>query len=368
MPAIPVKERWWKTRAKPDPRGDWLRLETDKFAFETAWCKQGPELPISAQLKPESGEIMRYEDWALEQLNGCIHCKVWDAQHAAAPLDVVFKPTNKASDTIAKHHYKNMWIASLRVIRMSLVHRRVIDTLMPDFDDDILIGDVIVQGGDQIHDLACVIDRGAFNGRKRYRSSWFNASEYRYWTPCPHCGFLDRSYHWPPSYIYSPEFPSRSPRVYQGQLLVPPEIATKHAFTDKDQWPTLKHSAVPEFDCQLDPFPTPMPQTWDELESFFIERGCDFPKVRFDDVIDSQRWLVNRAERIGHDQCTIDVSGISGNALAGGLANALFMLRLRALFETKVAERIDHWSDKEVMQFVVEYREASWCTGTYFPI
>ena len=368
MPAIPVKERWWKTKVTPDPRGDWLLFTTDKFAFETAWCKQGPDLPISAELKPDSGEIMRYEDWAIDRLHGCIHCSVWDAKNAKAPLDVVFKPTKKSNNTIAEHHYKAMWIAPLRVIRMSIVHRRVIDALMPDFDDDILIGDVIVQGGDQIHDLACVIDRGALPGRNRYRSSWFSASESSRWTPCPHCGRLDRSWFWPPTYICTPEFPSRSPRVYRGQLLVPPEIASEHAFTDKAKWPTLKHSTVPEFNCQLDPLPSPMPQTWDQLELFFSERGYEVPMLRFCEIDQSKRWLSERAERIGHDQCLIDVSGISGNAKAADLASALFMLRFRALFESKVAERIDHWSDKEVMQFVSEYREASWRIGTYFPV
>lgn len=368
MPAIPLKERWWKTRAKPDPRGDWLCLETDKFSFETAWCKQGHDLPISAELKPESGEIMPYEDWALDQLGGCAHCNVWDAQQATKPLDVLFKPTRKSNNTIASHHYQAMWIAPLSVIRMSVVHRRVIDALRPYFDDDILIGDVIVQGGDQIHDLACVVDRGTLQGRNRYRPSWFKRSSSQRWRPCPYCGCLGREHYWTPTYIYTPDYLNRSPRVYQGQLLVPPEIANEHAFIDRDSWPTLKHFKVPEFSCQLDPLPSPIPGSWDELEAFFVDRGHAFPKVRFCSVDESQTWLAERAERIGKDHCLIDVSDIAGRVNAEALANYLFMLRFRSLIEPKVAERIDHWTDHEVMRFVTEYIDASGITGSYFPI
>lgn len=46
----------------------------------------------------------------------------------------------------------------------------------------------------------------------------------------------------------------------------------------------------------------------------------------------------------------------------------IFYLRVRALFEPKVAQRIDDWDDDQLRRFIIEYHEATDGRVGYFPV
>lgn len=368
MPAIPVKERWWKSRAESDPRGDWYCLTTDIFPFQSGWDRLRDR---SGNTDPEIanvGELAPYEYCILDQLDGCLSCRRWDMSKVNEPIDMLLQPTNKKTKILSPHFYKNAWITNIRGIQMSIIHRRLLNVIGEYLDDDVLLGDVFVSGGDQIHDVVSVVDTASQPCRKKLRKSWFDAPASRDNFPCLECGrFRYACEDWP-EYVYTPEHASRAPRFYTGSLLLSPEIIAKTNLLEKKSWPKLKCRKVKEFSVQLDPLPSPIPRYWEELESFFQSKGVEFPFYKAHKVDAHMSWLEERIKRLGVESCIVDVSNIKGTVSAELLATMVFNLRFRAIVEPKIAKRIDHWDDQQLMQFLSEYREASGSLGNYFPV
>lgn len=368
MPTIPIKDRWWKSRADPDPREDWYCLGTDIFPFQSGWDRlrdrSGNTDPEIANL----GELAPYEYCIVDKFDGCSKCRRWDMSKVHKPIDMVLAPTNKKTKEFSPHFYKNAWITNVYGIQMSIVHRRLLDVIGEYLDDDVLLGDVFVAGGDQIHDLVSVVDTAAQPCRDKYRKSWFDAPASRNMFPCLACGrFRYLGEDWP-GYVYTPEHVSRAPRFYTGALLLSPEIMAKTDLRTKKNWPKLTCRKVKEFGVQLDPFPTPMPRHWDELDSFFQSKGIEFPFHKVCRTDAGMEWVNERTARLGIDSCVVNISDIKGTVSADVLATMVFYLRFRAIVEPKIAKRIGHWDDQQLMQFLCEYCEASESLGNYFPV
>jgi|GEM_PF-5063450 len=366
---IQRKDRWWRSRAEPDPRGDWYSLTTNIFPFESAWGRLKDRSIGTDSTLANVGELDRYEYCIVDQLEGCPVCRRWDMSKVQEPVDMLLQPTNKMTKGFSPYFYQNAWITNVYGLPMSIIHRRLLDVIGGYFDDGILLGDVIVSGGDQIHDLVSVIDIKAPQSRKKYRKSWFAHPGSANYYPCIECGrFRYRGEAWA-EYIYSPEHESRAPRFYQGTLLLSPEIMAKADLLDKQSWPKLQCRKVKEYSVLLDPFPSPMPLWWSELEQFFEGKGARYPmhKVLLRDC-NSGRWIDERIEKQGRAACVVDPESGLGYMDPDTLATMVYYLRVRALFEPKVAQRIDHWDDKQLEHFLIEYHESCKMLGPYFPV
>ncbi len=368
MHSIPVKDRWWRSRAKEDHHADWYCLETDVFPFESGWARLGAKVNSTDSFTAQIGEIARYEDCIVDQLDGCPACKRWDMSNVHQPVNMILAPSNKKTKTFSPRFYKNAWITNVYGLSMSIVHRRLLDVIGPYLDESILIGDVFVAGGDQVHDLATVIDKAALPCRCPYRKSLFNSPASRNYFACLHCGSFRYFGKDIPGYVLSSEHLTRKPRFYAGALLLSPEIMASTDFLTKEKWPKLKCHKVKEYSVQRDPFPSPMPSFWDELESFFQSKGVEFPFHKVCHIDENMKWANDRMKKLGQESALTDVVNIQGQISADVLATIVFYLRFRAIVEPEVAKRIGHWTDQQIMQFVCEYREdTNWLIG-YFPV
>ncbi len=367
MAAISRKDRWWKTRAEKDPRGDWAYLHTDISPFETAQGRVvGDEIPDPG----ESGfRSARFEDLVVESMGGCVRCRKWDAGSVRGPVDVILKPSNKKHKTLSSHFYKNMAITNVYGIDMSIAHRKLIDELREYLDEDVYLGDVIVEGGDQVHDLVSVIDAGGVRARKKYSKNWFAYPGTEDIYPCLSCGRFIFQSDWWPGYVLTYEHSNRSPRFYPGAVLIPPEILSRCSFGTEELWPKLRIDRVPEYGVQLDPLPSPIPSYWSELEKFYYERGIElpFPKT-MRKTVRPDSWIQDRISQLGESACWIAPATGTSMLDASTLETKLFYLRVRAIFEQKISERIDHWSDEQLRQFLVEYHEECKYLPGYFPV
>jgi|TARA_R110002072_G_scaffold46842_2_gene129848 hypothetical protein len=367
MAAISRKDRWWRTRAEKDPRGDWAYLHTDEFPLDTAEGRLvGDEIPKES---PSGFQGARFEDLVVQSLGGCLRCWKWDAGSVTGPVDVILKPSNQRHKTLSKRFYENMAITNVFGINMSIAHRALIEQIKPYLDDEVYLGDVVVDGGDQVHDLVSVIDGGAVRAREKYSKNWFQYPGSTNFYPCLSCGrFCNQSEFWP-GYVLTSEHANRSPRFYPGAVLLPPEIMSVCNFEDRGLWPKLKIDYISEYGVQLDPFPSPMPDYWEELEGFFIDKGIKLPFHKsMKASVRPGSWIANRIEKEGDDACwAARIDGMS-NLDASTYATMVFYLRMRAFFEKKVSERIDHWSDEQLARFLVEYNEECGYLPGYFPV
>lgn len=369
MPAIPVKERWWKTRATLDPRGDWSYLWANVTPLNAAWIgMESMNHLYKSDVVNWSGFAQR-DPTICDLLEICPVCNKWDHQNATKPIDVPIMPTNKKGE-VSPHHYRHAWMTLPFGTPIAVMHRKLFDIISEDFDDDILVGDVYVFGGDRIPDLVSVVDRANLPWRMKYNKSMFRHAGMEGFRPCHHCGRVQTSGWDGPSYIYTPEMPNRAPRVAWSNLLLSPETCTRAKFDDRNEWTKLTCNSVQESGDLLDPFPFPCAMYWDDLESAMKQRGINFP-LRKVDIHPTERpgpWIKKRIESLGKDAAVVDRSLTHGDLDSGTLETMIFYLRVRALFEQKVAERIDHWDDGQLRAFLIEYHDASWRAGSYFPV
>ncbi len=308
-----------------------------------------------------------------ERLGICSLCMEWDRLSSTEAVDIPLMATNKSKNIVSPHFYRHMWVSLPYGTQITILHRQLVDVIGEDFDDDILIGEVFVQGGDRVHDLVSVIDRIQIPARMMYRKSWFSHPGSIRIDPCVMCGRFKGVGYGFPGYLYEPELSSRSPRIYRGSVLISPETFAKVDFSDNDRWKKLKVSKVPRVDGLLDPIPSPFPFTWEAFEAGFIAKGIEMPFHKMDYMSlkkfhHSMPWLEARIKLYGEDEVVIDRRIVPSNIEASTAGTMLFYLRMRALFEEKIAERIDGWDDKTLLRFLGEYKEATGgCVG-YFPL
>lgn len=369
MPAIPVKERWWKTRAKPDPRGDWAYLRANVTPLNAAWTgMESMNHLYKTDAVNWSGFAPR-DPIICELLDICPACNQWDHQKATKPIDVPMMPTNKKGE-LSPYHYRHAWMTLPFGTPIAVMHRKLFDVVSKDFDDDMLVGEVYIHGGDRVPDLVSVTDRVNLPWRIKYNPSMFRHPGMDRWYPCHFCGRVVTGVGPGPSYIYTPEMSSRAPRVAWANLLVSPETYSRTDFSDPEAWTKLTRNSVVESDTLLDPFPCPAVVYWDELEASFCDRGISFPirKLALHRTTRPGPWIQRRIEKLGPEAALVDRSLPYGSLDPGTLNNMIFYLRVRALFEPKVAQRIDDWDDDQLRRFIIEYHEATDGRVGYFPV
>ena len=356
-------KKWWKSRPAPDPRGEWKLLYTFQTPLSGAWQRM-ESLADRYQTDCYNWAGLAPADPALlEHLGACPECERWDRSTVTAPIDVPLMPTNRKLNIVAKTFYSKLWIFKPFSSPLTVIHRRLLDAIGEDFDENILLGEVYVLGGDRIPDLVSVVDRAPFPCRVRYRKSLFNHPGSPVLRPCLHCGRLHGFKQDSPDYILTGETQSRSPRFCKSEVLLSPETCQRSDFADQTVWPKLKMDSLKEHAEPADPMPVPYPVWWDEMEQWFTERGFDFPfhKVQPHPSIRFGPWITDRIRRLGKAACV-------GNAADDHRTSAVFYLRLRALFEPKVAERIDGLTDEDLIRYIADYSAATEHRVGYFPI
>ena len=369
MAAISRKDRWWKTRvSESESVGCWYSIGTDKKGLDLAamFCRsrplgidhQYPEIPFQAA------------DGLITSLGGCTQCRMWDPGAVHEPIDAVVDATNKKQCTVSKRYTDRLWVSSAVWVACSIVHRSLLESLLPYVSPDLVVGDVFVRGGDQLHDLALVCDPSSPAVRTRYAKEFFCSSPSVHgWAPCHTCGrLLLRQNMWA-QYLLSSEHSERYVRFYHGNALVPPEVLSACGFDNPDKWRGMSIRPVPEFEFALDPMPSPIPTNWDELEKRFGDIGYSlpFPKVcRFDLKPD---WIEERAKRLGEDACRLDATVLNRRVDCETIASIFFEVRMRALFEERVGKKIDGWDDQRLLEYLVELYVATGGLAQYpFPI
>lgn len=360
MPAVPLKSRWWKTSPKFDRRDNWCTLWADQSPLIAAW--DPTESPDHATNPDSANNPLALDDpHAMTKLGACLHCKQWEPELVREPIDVPLRPTNRKGE-VSPHSYTRMWMAHVCGTVVPIMHRRLFEAVADDLDGHILTGDVYVLGGDRIPDLLSVLDRRRVPRRQPYSKANFRHAGMDAFRPCGCCGRIDTQRQ-DPGYLLSSEIANRSPRVLWASLLVSPETRRKNSFEDRQQWPGLEVTEVPQIDVPADPLPSPLPTTWDDLDASLRNLGLRFPvrKLSKSDPSWSGAWNQARIDRMGHHACMA----------AGGEKiywTMVFYVRYRALFEPEVATRIDHWSDDQLFHFVKDSHEFSRGQTSYFPV
>jgi hypothetical protein len=369
MPAIPVKDRWWKSKAEPDPRGDWYYLGSDVTPLDAAWIGMESMNHLYRNDAVNWSGIAPNDPTISERLGVCSVCNQWDHQNATKPIDIPIMPTSKKG-TVSPRFYRHMWMSKPAGTPIAVMHRKLFDIVSEDFDDDILVGDVYIHGGDRIPDLVTVLDRVNLPRRCKYHKSLFEYPGMTGLMPCHGCGRVRGYGDDGPEYIYTPELPNRSPRIAWTDLLLSPETFRKANFLDRTEWKQLTCRKLREYNTMIDPFPYPSPMYWEEMVNAFSQRGIQFPQRR-QNVFRSERpgeWIQRQIEIHGEESLLVDRGRPHGGIDPDTLETMIFYLRVRALFENKVAERIDHWDDDVLAQFLVEYHEATEGMPEYFPV
>jgi len=367
LAAVSRKDRWWRSRGAEDSRGTWFAIGCEKRSLETAALFLRSQ---SADLNYKYAESPFLAAHPLVgQLGGCSQCNIWDSDAVREPIDVVVEPTNKKNHTVSKRFTDRLWVSSAGWVDCSVVKRELFEALESYVSPGVVVGDVVVRGGDQVHEMVAVSDPGAPAVRERYDQGMFNSNPTTHgWAPCHACGRLLKCGHWWSQYILSKEHDNRRVRFYKGAVLVPPEVAEACGFRDPARWPGMSVRPVPAFAEALDPMPSPTPGTWDGLEARFKDYGYElpFPKACRYDL--QSAWIEAREARLGKDACLIDVSSVRGTMDCDQIAKQLYSVRMRGLFELRVGERIEGWDDQTLIQFLVDYHAATNGYGGSFPI
>ena len=370
MPAIPVKERWWKTKPSKGYDRSWYFLGADVLPLNAAWIGMESMNHLYKTEAVNWSFLAPNDPTICEMLGICPICAQWDHAGADKPIDIPLMPTNKKGE-VSPHYYRHAWIFKPFGTPITVIHRKLFDIVSDDFDEDILVGDVYIHGGDRVPDLLSLIDRSPLNGRSQYRKSRFNYPGMdNFLKPCHHCGRDTTHRTTAPGYIYTDEYAGKSPRVAGASLLVSQETYARARFTDNDEWKKLTVDRIPESDRLLDPFPFPNQIMWNDMVQAFRDRGVPFParKLNIPRQEKPGPWVQEQIKIHGEDEILIDRSKPHGSIAPMTLETAMFYLRVRALFEPKVAERIDNWDDDQLRQFIIEYHEATDGRVGLFPI
>lgn len=367
MAAISRKNRWWRSKGEKDPRGDWLAINCVKSSLEVAALFLRSKSIDSNYDYSERPFLAAHP--LIEQVGGCAQCKLWGTGAIDEPIDVVVEPTNKKNRTVSKKFTDRLWISNVRSVDCSVVHRELFEVLKPYMSQGAVVGDVIIRGGDQIHELVTISDPGRPTPRVRYTKTMFDSSPILHgWAPCHSCGRLIMRGNWWAQYIVSSEYEDRRVRFYPGAALVPPEVVEACGFRNPKSWPGMTVRPLPEFPVALDPMPSPVPATWEELETRFRSYGYElpFPKVCRYDL--QSAWIEDRAARLGEGACKLDVSSVQGTMSCEQLARQLFSVQMRRLFEERVWARTENWDEDTLKQYLVDYHAATNGYGGNFPI
>lgn len=370
MPAIPVKERWWKTKPSKGYDRFWYELCADVMPLNAAWIGMESMNHLYKNEAVNWSGLAPNDPTICELLAICPICKQWDHSVTHEPIDIPLMPTNKKGE-VSPHHYRHAWIFKPFGTPVTVIHRKLLDIVGEDFDENILVGDVYIHGGERIPDLFSIMDRTPLNGRRQYSKSQFkHPGTDDFLKPCHHCGRDITHRVASPGYIYTDEYAGKSPRVACASLLVSQDTYARACFTDSDEWKKLIIGRIPESDRLLDPFPFPCQIMWNDMVQAFRERGIVLPKRKLN-ILRLDRpgpWVQEQIKIHGEDEILIDRSKPHGSIAPMTLETAMFYLRVRALFETKVAERIDDWDDDQLRRFIIEYHEATDGRVGFFPI
>lgn len=363
MPAIPVKERWWKSKAAPDLRGEWGLCFTSSHAPTTSWLRFKT---YAEHQRHTQNRVVGIDPDVISQLNSCTACDQWDHAAVKQPLDLPLLPTAKRSQSFNHKSIAKLWISQAYTSHVTIMHRRMLDAIGPYLDHNFLIGQAYLIGGEQISDLVTILDRKSIMLRVRYAQNELNDAN-RSFMPCHECGRLLPYGSIGKRYLIQAELEDRSPRIVEGKLLLPPEIIDTLELRDRVRWPNMVVVPILAHDQLLDPIPSPYPGSWESFESFMIDRcgSMPFPRTCVPSYTNPGRWLNQRITEHGQEICLNFERAHNTPYLHW---THLFFLRFRACFEQRVAVRIDNWSDDQLYQYLVDYHEASWRTGTYFPI
>lgn len=367
MGAVSRKDRWWTTKLKEDPRGYWYALGTEKSGLRVAALTTRSRPLDLDHVYAESPFLAAHP--LIEQLGGCKQCTLWDPEALREPIDVVVEPTNKKQCTVASRYTDRLWVSGAGWADCSIIHRELFDVLAPHMSDGIVVGDVVVRGGDQVHELLVVSDPDAPTVRTRYSKDMFESNPRIHgWAPCHGCGRLLKRRNWWAQYLLASEHADRKVRVYRGMVLTPPEVAEACGFRDPERFRGMSLRPVPSFLEPMDPMPSPTPMTWEELEERFAGYGYDlpFPKVCRYDL--DPTWINARVARLGEDACTLRLEGIQGSMECERIASRLFSVRMRGLFEERVGARIEGMDEQTLIQYLVDYNHATQGMGGSFPL
>jgi len=361
MPAVPIKDRWWQTKPKFDPSENWCTLWADQTPLNAAW--HGME-SLNDHYKNDAvnlAALAPHDPYVQDLLGSCPICDMWDRSAVSKPVDIPLMPTNKQGE-VSPNLFSKLWMSHVWGTPVPMMHRKLFDAVSDDFDDDILVGEVYVLGGDRIPDLVSLLDRRHVPRRRKYAKGLFRHPSMSEFMPCHHCGrVLPAKCN--PEYLLAGELESAAPRLLWGHVLLGPKTRRRCDFENKDKWPQLRIDEVPVLETPADPIPTPYPESWDELEASFAAIGLQLPARRIS-VNRTERpgpWLSQRIERLGKQLCHVPVAHDKYWTM-------VFFVRYRALFEKKVAERVDHWSDEELYDFVKDSQEFSRGLTSYFPV
>lgn len=365
MPAIPVKERWWKSRAESDPRGDWGICFSHSARPKASWL-QFKKFEDHVSFDSTGIVPFQTDPSVVSQLGSCVVCNQWNESQATQPIDLPLLPTSKRNQSFNHKSVQRLWVSKAYTSHVTIMHRRMLESLGPYLDDNFVIGKVYLIGQESIDELVTVIDRKRVMLRVRYAQNKLDYNN-RSFMPCHECGRMLPYGSIGKRYVLLPELSDRSPRIVEGSLLLPPEIIESLKLRDRIRWPNLVINPVLACKELLDPIPSPFPATWEAFQSFIIERcgAMPFPRSCITGFSEPGDWVSKYIVRTGQPICLNIERGHDTPYLHW---THLFFLRFRALFDKRVAERIDNWCDDQLFEFLQDYYQASWRTGSYFPV
>lgn len=186
MPAIPVKERWWKSKATPDPRGEWGLCFSSSPVPRASWLRFDT---YAGHLEHFQNRMIEADPDAIAHLNSCTACGQWDHAAVNRALDLPLLPTAKGTQSFNHKSITKLWVSRAYTSHATIMHRRMLDAIGPYLDHNFLIGRVYLIDGEPISDLVTIIDRKSVMLRVRYAQNELNYSN-RSFMPCHECGRL----------------------------------------------------------------------------------------------------------------------------------------------------------------------------------
>lgn len=276
----------------------------------------------------------------------CPGCKSLSTEAKQRAHDVVVFDHTAIEQRFTAKTIDREWISGALGSPIHVLNDPFYEAIAPDLDGSWHFGSVLRQTGETVPGIRTLLDPNRIKLRCSYSPTWFKYFPRGFYA-CPHCGrFLPGALGgtW---YALASQIRDGYIRECETGLLVPQRTVERLELNSRRKWPRLELVKIPVFDDLRDPFPDPLPILWDEFVEWERSFGNEVPAPFFHGEPQEKRgpWVEAYSKSVGVPIESLDWEPDDATSW-------LQSLRLRALWEPKIAERLDGIDDNALRRLV----------------
>lgn len=313
----------YRTRGVKAACGPWYGFSTDRipdYTLISTWAI-GPigvfAIPMARSEQLES------------LLEMCPLCRGWDRAKRRSPIDVTLRTETYGGKPVTRQTLRTRWVDMVIGSPIPIIHMRLLEALGKDAPDRWLLGRVQLADGSVVDELRSVIDPWSIELRHVYRPTSFRHYGSARIEPCVECGRFVCSGFSSTWYTTEHEVTTKGVSISNwGHVLLPKRLVDGLGLYDRRTWNTGRLTKIEVFERAVDPLPSPLPVWWEEFEQYEASFGNRLPS----------RYV----------------------------ATLVWLTRIRALWEPRVARAIDGMTDGQVQELLDEKEREMSRAGKHF--